>query len=66
MKKHIFLLSFALVLLAGCNTARKVDEGNETEPVPEPFEKQDIGKKEDRKGKREAGAGGLPSRAGRT
>lgn len=53
MKKHIFLLSFALLLLAGCNTARKTDDGNESEPVPEPSEKHDAEKKEDRKRKKD-------------
>lgn len=52
MKKHIFLPVFALLLLAGCNTTRKADDGNKTEPVPEPYEKQDSGKKEERKRKR--------------
>ena len=53
MKKHIFLLSFALLLLASCNTARKTDDGNENEPVPEPSEKKDAEKKEDRKRKKD-------------
>ncbi len=53
MKKHIFLLSFALLLLASCNTARKTDDGNESEPVPEPSEKKDAEKKEDRKRKKD-------------
>lgn len=53
MKKHIFLLSFALLLLAGCNTTRKADEGNETEPVTEPSEKHDAERKEDRRRKKD-------------
>lgn len=49
MKKHIFLLCSALLLIAGCNTSRKADEGNNTEPGPEPSEKHDAEKKVDRK-----------------